>query len=115
MLESSPVGKVCALATTEEDIEADLGLVLAKAIDAKKLEKEPTMDFVESMEALPPIETVMQDTVKQLQRDKAGIFEENGAEKQEIGGINSGRSDDENFNDMGDDLIDQIVAEFSTN
>jgi hypothetical protein len=112
MFESSPVGKVCALATTGEDIEADLGVVLAKAIDAVNLKKEPTIEFVESMEALPPIETVMEDTVQQLKRDKEGIFEENDLEKEEIGAVGVG---DQGIGGMDDDLIDKIVAEFLTN
>jgi hypothetical protein len=109
MFESSPVGKVCALATTEEDMEFNLGDILAKAVEAKKEEKEPKMDFVESMEALPPIETVMGDTVEQLKRDKAGIFEENTPENED-----DVTSDD--LDDMKDiDLIDQIVSEFLNN
>lgn len=91
-------------------MEADLGVVFAKALDAKKLEKEPTMDFVESMEALPPIETVMKDTVQQLRRDKAGIFEENNAEKEEIGGTpSSGSSSDDEKLDIDDNIIDDIA------
>lgn len=115
MFESSPVGKVCALATTEDDMEADLGDVLAKATDAACLEKEPTMDFVESMEALPPIETVMGDTVQQLKRDKAGIFEENDTEKEELGGMSGRRGDGDGFKSMDDDVIDKIAAEFLNN
>ena len=112
MFESSPVGKVCALATIEEDMESNLGDLLAKAIDAKKIEKEPKMDFVESMEALPPIETLLGDTVEQLKRDKAGIFEENDPEKEKLSGDDGSGASDGNENL---DLIDTIVADFLSN
>jgi hypothetical protein len=114
MLESSPVGKVCSLATTAEDMERNLGDILAKAVDTVKIEKEPTMDFVESMEALPPLETVLGDIVEQLKRDKSGIFEENEGQFPSGRGTNGG--DGENLENEDDvDLIDRIAAELLNN
>lgn len=121
MLESSPVGKVSGLATTNEDMETNLGDLLAKAADAGKVaEKQPKMDFVESMEALPPIETLLGDTVEQLKREKTGIFEENKEIEEEDTSPSVPASSDEGSGssslvDEEIDLIDKIVAEFNLN
>ena len=103
MFESSPVGQICSLSVNSGDMEIPLASLLNRAVKTEP--EKPKIDFIESLEALPPltIDDVLEEKSKVEKVEEAEsseVFEEEEEGMLESGGL-SGEFDD---------LIDRIAA-----
>lgn len=112
MLESSPVGDASCMGIAADDMESELGTVLAKAILEQP--EQPPLDFIDSPEELPPIENVLEGVLPNEENESSSAVEEKevqGEMSEEINDNNTtttpaGTADAQ----MDDDLIDRIAA-----